>query len=151
MALAEQIQSDLTTAMKARDTQTVATLRLVLAAVKNLRVAAGHTGEVTDEETVELLARQAKQRREAAEAYDGAGRPELAERERGELVIVERYLPQQLDDVALDAVVDEVVAAAGASGPSELGKVMSAVMPRVKGRADGKRVNAAVRRRLTPG
>lgn len=151
MALAEQIQSDLTTAMKARDTQTVATLRLVLAAVKNLRVAAGHTGEVTDEETVELLVRQAKQRREAAEAYDGAGRPELAERERGELAIVERYLPQQLDDVALDAVVDEVVAAAGASGPSELGKVMSAVMPRVKGRADGKRVNAAVRRRLTPG
>lgn len=149
MALSEQIQSDLTTAMKARDTDTVATLRMVLAAVKNLRVAAGHTGDVTDEETVELLTRQAKQRREAADAYDAAGRPELAEQERRELAIVHRYLPEQLDDDAIDAIVADAIASTGAQGPAELGKVMSAVMPQVKGRADGTRVNAAVRRRLS--
>lgn len=149
MALSEQIQSDLTKAMKARDTDTVGTLRMVLAAVKNARVAAGHAGEVTDEETVELLTRQAKQRREAADAYDAAGRPELAEKERRELVIVQRYLPEQLDEEALDAIVADAVAETGAQGPSELGRVMSVVMPRVKGRADGTLVSAAVRRRLS--
>ena len=148
MTLAEQIQSDLTTAMKARDTETVATLRLVIAAIKNARVAEGHTGEVTDAETIDLLTREAKRRSEAATAYDQAGRPELADKERRELAILRRYLPSQLGEDELRGLVDETVASVGASGPGDLGKVMSALMPKVKGRADGRLVNALVRERL---
>lgn len=149
MDLAERIQHDLTTAMKARDTQTVGTLRMVLAAVKNARVASGQSGDVTDEQTLELLTREAKKRNEAAEAYDAANRPELAEKERAELAVIRGYLPEQLDEDTLRGFVDEAIAETGATGPSELGKVMSAVMPKVKGRADGKVINALVRERLT--
>jgi len=148
MALTEQLTTDLTTAMKARDTETVATLRMAIAAVKNLRVAEGRTGEVTDDETRSLLTREAKKRTEAAEAYDRAGRAELAEKERRELEILRRYLPAQLEAEELAAIVEEEVAAAGASSPGDLGRVMSAVMPRVRGRADGREVSAAVRARL---
>jgi uncharacterized protein len=149
MALTDQLQTDMTAAMKARDAETVGTLRMVIAAVRNLKVAAGHSGEVTDEETVQLLTREAKKRSEAAEAYDEAGRDELAAKERRELEIIRRYLPEQLDDETLRTLVDEAIAESGASGPADLGKVMSAVMPKVKGRADGKAVNAMVRQRLT--
>ena len=148
MTLAEQIQSDLPTAMKTRDTETVATLRLVIAAIKNARVAEGHTGEVTDAETIDLLTREAKRRSEAATAYDQAGRPELADKERRELAVLRRYLPSQLGEDELRGLVDETVASVGASGPGDLGKVMSALMPKVKGRADGRQVNALVRERL---
>ena len=149
MALTDQLQSDMTAAMKARDAETVATLRMVIAAVKNAKVSAGHSGDVTDEETLELLTREAKKRNEAAEAYDEAGREELAAKERRELEIIRRYLPEQLDEDTVRALVDEAIAESGASGPADLGKVMSAVMPKVKGRADGKMVNAVVRQRLT--
>lgn len=149
MALAERIQQDLTAAMKARDTQTVATLRMVLASVKNARVAAGQSGDVSDDQTLELLTREAKKRAEAAEAYDAAGRPELAEKERSEQEIIRRYLPEQLDEDTLRGIVDEAIAETGATAPSELGRVMSAVMPKVKSRADGKVINALVRERLT--
>lgn len=149
MGLAERIQQDLTAAMKARDSHTVGTLRMVLAAVKNARVASGQSGEVTDEQTLELLTREAKKRNEAAEAYDAADRPELAEKERDELAVIRGYLPEQLDEDTLRGFVDEAIAETGASGPGDLGKVMSAVMPKVKGRADGKAINALVRERLT--
>jgi uncharacterized protein len=149
MALTDQLQADMTAAMKARDAETVGTLRMVIAAVRNAKVAAGHSGDVTDEETLQLLTREAKKRGEAAEAYDAAGRDELAAKERRELEIIRRYLPEQLDDDTLRTLVDEAIAESGASGPSDLGKVMSAVMPKVKGRADGKAVNAMVRARLT--
>lgn len=148
MGLPDQLQSDLTAAMKARDPETVATLRMLVAAVKNARVAAGQSGEVTDEQTVELLTREAKKRAEAAEAYEEAGRSELAEKERSELAIIRRYLPEQLDEERLRTLVDEAIAETGAQGPSDLGRVMSAVMPKVKGRADGKVVNGMVRSRL---
>lgn len=148
MALSDQIQSDLTAAMKARDRDTAAALRLVLAEIRNLRVAAGHRGDVTDDETVQLLTREAKKRTEAAEAFEAAGRPELAADERRLLGIVRRYLPEQLGQEELGALVDEAIAETGASGPGDLGRVMSAVMPKVRGRADGKQVNALVRERL---
>jgi len=149
MALPDQIQADLTAAMKARDADTVATLRLVVSAIRTLRVAEGHAGEVTDAEAVDLLTREAKRRTEAAEAYAAAGRDDLADKERRELAIIRRYLPEQLGADELARIVDEAVAATGATAPSDLGKVMSAVMPRVRGRADGKQVNALVRDRLT--
>lgn len=148
MALSKQIKSDLVAAMKARDRDTVATLRLVLTAITTLGVAEGHSGEVTDQETLDLLAQQAKRRSEAATAFDAAGRAELAAKERRELEIIRRYLPQQLSETELAALVDSAVAEVGASGPSDLGRVMSAVMPKVKGRADGRQVNALVRARL---
>lgn len=156
MRLDEQIEADLKTAMKARQTDTVATLRMALAAIKNLRVAPGRSGALTDEETVDLLTREAKKRTEAAAAYEEAGRDELARKERSELAVLQRYLPQQLDDTQLARVVDEAIATVAADsgtdpatlGPGDLGRVMGAVMPRVKGRADGRRVNAVVRDRL---
>lgn len=148
MSLADQIQSDLTAAMKSRDAETVATLRMVVAAIKNARVEGGRTGDLSDEETMDILTREAKKRNEAAEAYDQAGRDELAGKERSELAILQRYLPEQLGEDELRAVVDEAIAETGASEPSDMGKVMSAVMPKVKGRADGKQVNAMVRERL---
>jgi uncharacterized protein len=148
MALSDQIQSDLTTAMKARDTETTATLRMVVAAIKTARVAGGQSGALTDEQVTELLTREAKKRAEAAAAFEDAGRAELAEKERREREIIQRYLPEQLGEEELAAIVDEAVAQTGASSPAELGKVMSAVMPKVKGRADGKQVNAMVRQRL---
>jgi uncharacterized protein YqeY len=151
MALPDQIQADLTAAMKARDADTVATLRLVVSAIRTLRVAEGHSGEVTDAEAVDLLTREAKRRTEAADAYAAAGRDDLAEKERRELAIIRRYLPEQLGADELARIVDEAVAATGATAPSDLGRVMSAVMPRVRGRADGKQVNALVRDRLTGG
>ncbi|MGI8574785.1 MAG: GatB/YqeY domain-containing protein [Egibacteraceae bacterium] len=148
-ALDQQIETDLRTAMKARDTEVVATLRMALAAIRNARVAAGRQGELTDEETVELLTREAKKRSEASEAFATAGREDAAEKEQRELAILQRYLPRQLDEEELARIVDDAVAATGASSPGDLGKVMSAVMPQVKGRADGKQVNALVRERLT--
>ena len=148
MPLADQLQDDLKTAMKARDAQTVGTLRMVIAEVKNLRVSAGHSGDVSDEEVTELLSREAKRRREATDAYAEAGRDDLVAKEQAELEVIRRYLPEQLDDDAVRAIVDDAVATTGASGPSDLGTVMSAVMPKVKGRADGKQVNAIVRERL---
>jgi uncharacterized protein len=148
MALTDQIQSDLTAAMKARDAETTATLRMVMAAIKTARVAGGQSGDLTDEQTLELLGREAKKRAEAAAAFDDAGRSELAEKERREREIIQRYLPAQLGEDELAAFVDEAIAETGASSPADLGKVMSAVMPKVKGRADGKQINAMVRQRL---
>ncbi|MGH8909974.1 MAG: GatB/YqeY domain-containing protein [Egibacteraceae bacterium] len=148
MAISEQIQSDLVSAMKARDADAVATLRLIIAAIQNARVAEGHSGEVTDQETLELLNREAKRRNEAATTYDAAGRDELAAKERRELEIIRRYLPRQLSADELRAIVDDTVARVGASGPSDLGRVMGALMPQVKGLADGRQVNALVRLRL---
>jgi len=148
MALSDDIQADLTTAMKARDAERVATLRMVVAAIRTARVAAGSAGEVSDAQTLELLAKEAKSRTEAAEVYAEAGRAELADKELRELEVIRGYLPAQMDDAELQAVVDAAIADSGAAGPADLGRVMSAVMPQVKGRADGKAVNAMVRQRL---
>lgn len=148
MALTEQIQADLTTAMKARDKEATAALRGIVAAIRNARVAQGQSGDLTDEQTVELLGREAKKRTEAAEAFANAGRQEQAEKEQAELAVIRRYLPAQLGDDELRAIVDDAITATGASAPGDMGQVMSAVMPRVKGRADGKRVSALVRDRL---
>lgn len=149
MALDEQIESDLKAAMKARDADKVATLRMALAAIKNLRVESGRSGALSDEETVQLLTREARKRSEAATAFEQAGRVELAEKERRELAVLEPYLPTQLDDDELAALVDETVADVGATSPGDLGAVMSSLMPKVRGRADGRRVNALVRERLS--
>jgi uncharacterized protein YqeY len=151
--LAERLRSDLTAAMKARDELRAATLRLALTAVVTEQVAGKSARELSEEEVVAVLRREAKKRREAAEAYDGAGRGELASRERDELGVLETYLPAQLSDEDLTALVGVAIKESGApAGPpgAALGRVMKLVTPRVAGRADGARVAAEVRRQLSP-
>jgi uncharacterized protein YqeY len=152
MSLSDRITADLTAAMKARDAETTSTLRMVVAAIRNAKVASGRSGrDLSDDETLELLTREAKKRSEAADAYAQAGRSDLADKEQRELHILRGYLPAQLGEDELRGLVDEAVTQTGASGPGDLGTVMSALMPKVKGRADGKQVNALVRERLAAG
>lgn len=147
--LKDRLHTDLNAAMKARDELTMAVLRMTLTAVTNEEVAGKQSRELSDDEVLKVLAREAKKRREAAEAFDAAGRAELAERERAEGVVLEAYLPAQLSDDELGELVRAAIAETGASGPQQMGLVMKAVQPRIAGRADGKRVSDEVRRRLT--
>lgn len=149
--LADQIQTDLQAAMKARDATAVAALRMVLAGIKELRTGVGHGKDVTDDEVVTLIRREAKRREEAAVTFDDAGRDELAEKERAELEVLERYLPAEMPDDQLIDIIDATITETGASSAGDLGRVMGAVMPKVHGQASGGRVNAMVRQRLTEG
>ncbi|MDQ2748934.1 MAG: GatB/YqeY domain-containing protein [Pseudonocardiales bacterium] len=144
-----RLRADLNAAMKARDELTTATLRMALTAVSTEEVAGKQSRELTDDELLRVLGREAKKRREAAEAYDAAGRTELADRERAEGVVLDGYLPMQLADDELSALVRAAVAEAGATDLPQMGAVMKLVQPRVAGRADGKRVSDEVRRQLS--
>jgi uncharacterized protein YqeY len=147
-ALKDRLQSDLHTAMKARDELTTATLRMVLTAVGNEEVAGKAARELSDEEVLTVIAREAKKRREAATAFRDGGREDRAERELAEEQVLTGYLPVQLSDDELAALVRAAVVEAGGSGPQAMGAVMKVVNPRVAGRADGGRVAAAVRAAL---
>jgi hypothetical protein len=146
--LKDRLRADLTTAMKGRDELSTATLRMVLSAVSAEEVAGKEARELTDDDVLAVLRREAKKRREAAEAFAGAGRPEQAERERAEEGVIATYLPAQLEDADLAAIVADVVTRTGASGMKDMGKVMGAVQAAVAGRAEGGRVAAEVRRQL---
>ena len=149
--LKDSLQSDLTTAIKARDELTSATLRMVLTAVKSEEVAGKSARTLSDEEVITVLQREAKKRREAAEAFGGAGRAESADRERAELGVIERYLPTPLTEEELTTLVEDGVLIAtgeGLTGMGAMGAVMNYLKPKVAGRADGKRLSAAVRARL---
>jgi uncharacterized protein YqeY len=148
-ALKERLRRDLNTAMKARDNVTTATLRMTLTAITQEEVAGAAARELSDDEVVRVITREGRKRREAAEAYDSAGRTDLAERERAEGQVLQRYLPAQLDDSELAELVRAGIAEAGATTPRDMGAVMRIVQPRVAGRADGKRVSDEVRRQLT--
>lgn len=148
MPLKDQLQADLTAAMKRQDELVRATLRMVLTAVGNEEVAGKAARELSDDEVLAVVAREAKKRREAAEAFRAGGADERAERELAEGTVLDRYLPQQLTDEELQAVVADAVAASGAQGPRAMGAVMKVVGPQVKGRAEGGRVAAAVRAAL---
>jgi uncharacterized protein YqeY len=147
--LKERLRADLNTAIKARDQVRLRTLRLALTAITNEEVAGASARDLTDDEVVRVLTREAKKRREAAEAFSAAGRGDQAAAERAEGDVLAGYLPAQLSDGELAALVDAAIAETGASGPSGLGQVMKTVTPRVAGRADGARVAAEVRRRLS--
>jgi uncharacterized protein len=152
--LKTRLQSDLTAAIKARDELRSATLRLTLTAVHKEAVAGKSARELSDAEVEKIIAREAKKRREAAEAFDRGGRAEQAERERAEGEVLSEYLPKQLTDEELTALVEEAVreaAAGGAEGPRAMGAVMKIVNPRVAGRAEGGRVAAVVKRLLAGG
>ncbi|MBO8195776.1 GatB/YqeY domain-containing protein [Streptomyces oryzae] len=149
--LKSRLQDDLTAAIKERDELRSATLRMTLAAITKEEVAGTSARELSDDEVQKVIAREAKKRREAAEAFAGGGRTEQAERERAEGDVLADYLPKQLTDEELDALVAEAVeeaSAAGAEGPKAMGAVMKIVNPKVAGRAEGGRVAAAVKKRL---
>ncbi|NHN56824.1 GatB/YqeY domain-containing protein [Calidifontibacter sp. DB0510] len=148
MTLKQTLQSDLTAAIKGRDQVRAGTLRMALAAVTNAEVAGDAAKELTDAETLAVLTKEAKKRREAAEAYDGAGRAELADKERAELGVLETYLPQQLSQDELRQLVAEAIAETGASSPAGMGQVMKVLQPKIAGRADGRQVADAVKRAL---
>ncbi len=146
--LKERLETDLSTAMKARDGLRTRTLRMALTAVKNEEVAGKQARELSDDDVVRVLTREAKKRREAATAFADAGRAEQAQAERDEGAVLEEYLPAQLSDEELTALVADAIAETGAAGPRGIGPVMKAVNPKVAGRAEGGRVSAEVKRQL---
>jgi uncharacterized protein YqeY len=144
----DRLRSDLTTAMKARDEVTVRTLRMALTSVTREEVAGTSARELSDDEVLAVLTREAKRRREAADAFAAAGREEQAAAERAEGAVLDAYLPAQLTDAELGELVTAAIEETGANGPRAMGQVMKALTPRVAGRAEGARVAAEVRRRL---
>jgi hypothetical protein len=148
--LKDQLRTDLTTAMKARDEVRSSTLRMILTAVTNAEVAGKVAKELTDDEVLTVLSAEAKKRREAAVAFEEGDRPESAAKERAEAAVIQDYLPEQLGPEEIAAIVTAAVEQAGAAGagPKAMGQVMGIVQPQVKGRADGAAVAAEVRRQL---
>jgi uncharacterized protein YqeY len=146
--LKDRLHEDLTAAMKAQDELTRATLRMVLTALTNEEVAGASARQLSDEEELKIVAREAKKRREAAEAFQTGGATERAERELAEEAVIAAYLPQQLSDDELNELVLQAVQETSASGPQAMGQVMKAVQPQTAGRAEGGRVAAEVRRQL---
>ncbi len=146
--LKDQLRADLTTAMKARDDTRTRTLRMALTAISTEEVSGAAAHDLTDEQIVRILTREAKRRREAAAAFADAGRADQAAAEQAEEKVLAGYLPAQLDDAELAALVTAAIAETGASGPAGIGPVMKVVTPRVAGRAEGSRVAAMVRSQL---
>lgn len=144
--LREKIADEMRAAMKAREQDRVAALRMLMTAVKNTEVEKLH--ELSDDEVLDVIAREAKRRRESIDAFDKGGRADLVDKETAELRVLEAYLPEKLSDDELAALVDQAVAETGAASPKQMGEVMKALMPKVRGRADGAQVSALVKARL---
>lgn len=147
--LKSRLRADLTSSMKARDELTTATLRMVLSAISQEETSGKAAHDLTDEQTLQVLTRENKKRKEAAQAFADAGRTEQAERERAEGAVIEAYLPAQLGDDELAELVRAGIAEAGATGMAQMGPAMKAVQAKVAGRAEGGRVAAEVRRQLS--
>ena len=147
--LKERLRADLNAAMRARDQVRMRTLRMALTSITTEEVAGTSARDLSDEEIVKVLTREARKRREAAEAFGAAGRDEQAAAERAEGEVLAGYLPAQLSDDELTALVSSAIAETGASGMQGMGQVMKILTPRVAGRADGARVAAEVRRHLS--
>ena len=142
MSLRDKLQEDLKNAMKNKEAIRLSVVRLAKAAVMNMQIARGH--ELSDEEVLEVLAKEAKQRTDSIPEYEKAGRPDIVESLRQELQILQEYLQAQLSEAEVRQIVTETIAAVGATSKKEMGKVMAALMPKVKGRADGRLVNQIV-------
>ena len=147
--LKERLRTDLNAAIRARDQVRLRALRMTLTSITNEEVSGDTARELSDDEVVKILTREAKKRREAAEAFESAGRAEQAAAERAEGDVLASYLPAQLTDDELTAIVSAAIAETGATGMPGMGKVMKTVTPQVAARADGARVAAEVRRQLT--
>jgi uncharacterized protein YqeY len=146
--LKDRLNDDLHTAMKGRDELTTSTLRMALSAVRNAEVAGTEARDLSDDEVLAVLTKEAKKRREAATAFAGAGRDEQAAKERSEGDVLDRYLPKQLTDDEITQIVGDALAAGGFAGKAQMGPAMKAAQAAVAGRAEGGRVAAEVRRQL---
>ena len=146
MSLGEKIRADLTAAMKAREAAKVSTLRMVQAALKNEQIEQGR--ELTDEEVQAVLRRSVKQRQDSIEQFTKGGRQDLADKESAELKLLEIYLPKQMSDDEVEAVVRDIISSVGATSRKDSGRVMKEVMARYKGVIDGKKVQEIVGRTL---
>jgi len=144
--LRDSIANDMREGMKSRDQSRVGTLRMLMASVKNVEVERLH--ELSDDEVLEVIAREAKRRRESIDAFAKGGRSDLVDKETAELAVLEAFLPDRLSETELAALVDQAIADTGASSPKQMGEVMKALMPKLRGRADGSQVSALVKVRL---
>ena len=151
MSLKERIGEDIKTAMKAKDKVRLETVRGIKKAILEKEVALRPKGidSLTEEQEIELLSQQAKQRRDSIEQYKNAGREDLADKESQELAIIETYLPEQISDEELETIIDDIIASSGASSVKDLGKVMGPAMKQLKGKADGKKIQTLVKSRLS--
>ena len=144
----QRIQADMVAAMKAKETVKLASLRAIKAAIMLAKTAEGATGEVSDQEVVKIIQKLVKQRKESAQQYTDAGRPELAENELAEAAVMEIYLPKQLTEAELEAELTKIIAEVGATTPQEMGKVMGVATKKLAGLADGRAISAAVKKLL---
>jgi uncharacterized protein len=151
MSLKERIGEDIKTAMKAKDKIRLQTVRSIKKAILEKEVEIRPQGHesLTEEQEIELLSQQAKQRRDSIEQFQNAGRDDLADKESQELAIIETYLPEQVSDNELEAIIDEIIANSGATSVKDLGKVMGPAMKQLKGKADGKKIQALVKSKLS--
>ncbi len=151
MALKEKLQTDLTQAMRDRNEVRSGTIRMILTAIKNEEVAGKEARELSDAEVITVLSREAKKRREAAEAYEQAGAADRAANEKAEGAIIAEYLPAQLSEQEIKDLIAAAIAETGASGPQQMGLVMKAIQPKTAGRADGGMVSSLVKAALSGG
>jgi uncharacterized protein YqeY len=149
MELEKRIQADMVAAMKAKEAVKLSSLRAIKAAIMLAKTAEGATGEVTDQEIVKIIQKLVKQRKESAQQYTDAGRPELAENEVAEMEAMEVYLPKQLSEAEVEAELVKIIAEVGASQPSEMGKVMGVATKRLAGLADGRVISTLVKKLLS--
>ncbi len=148
MELEKQIQADMVAAMKAKEAVRLAARRAIKAAILLAKTAEGGTGEVSDQDIVKLIQKLVKQRKESAQQYNDAGRPELAENEMAEAAAMEVYLPKQLSEAEVEAELVKIIAEVGASKPSDMGKVMGVATKRLAGLADGRVISTLVKKLL---
>ncbi|OJG65349.1 glutamyl-tRNA(Gln) amidotransferase subunit E [Enterococcus malodoratus] len=146
LSLLTTLNEDMKQAMRAKDKETLQVIRMLKASIQNEQIKKGQ--DLNDEEELTVLSREMKQRRDSLTEFEKADRTDLAEKVKKEIVIVENYLPAQLSEEEIRAIVQEAVTSTGATSPKEFGKVMGAVMPKVKGKADGNQVNAIVKELL---
>ncbi len=151
MSLKEKLQSDLTTAMRARDEVKSSTIRMVLTAIKNEEVSGKEARDLTDAEIITVLSREAKKRREAAEAFEQAGAADRAAAEKAEGVVISEYLPKQLSESEIKELIAVAIAETGAAGPAQMGLVMKSLQPKIAGKADGGLVSGLVKAALSGG
>ena len=145
----KQIQADMVTAMKAKDAVRLASLRAIKAAIMLAKTAEGATGEVDNQAIIKIIQKLVKQRKESAQQYTAAGRPELADNELAEAACMEVYLPKQLSEAEVEAEVSKIIAEVGASSPADMGKVMGVATKRLAGLAEGRLISALVKKILT--
>ncbi|ENZ5541750.1 GatB/YqeY domain-containing protein [Enterococcus hirae] len=146
MSLLSRLNDDMKTAMKAKDKESLQVIRMIKSSIQNEQIKKGH--DLTEDEELTVLSREMKQRRDSLHEFEEAGRDDLAEKVKSEIVIVEKYMPEQLSEDDIRQLVQEAITQTGASSVKEFGKVMGAIMPKVKGKADGNQVNAIVKELL---